>query len=306
MILLKKIVTITLNPAFDVHCAMESFIPFSENYANDKSRFIGGKGINVSRALNSLGIESEAICVIGKENGEDFLNQANQEGLRITPVFAKGCIRENLTIHSTDKKETRISFEGFECSEEILKKVGSLIEADKDTIVAFCGRLPKGISKTSAVEFLKGIRNKGAFLVVDCNSFNLAELCEIKPSLIKPNETEILQFSNGESLIDTAKMLNSKGIKHVIISCGSDGGIYASNTLCAKISVPKINVVSTIGAGDSTIAGFIYSLYNGKSITDSLIFGFSTGSAACLTEGTTPPKETQILKIIKDVKLDIL
>lgn len=133
-----------------------------------------------------------------------------------------------------------------------------------------------------------------------------AELCEIKPSLIKPNETEILQFSNGESLIDTAKMLNRKDIKHVIISCGSNGGIYASNTLCAKISVPKINVVSTIGAGDSTIAGFIYSLYNGKSITEALTFGFSTGTAACLTEGTTPPKETQILKIIKDVKLDIL
>ncbi len=303
---MRRIVTITLNPAFDVHCAIESFVPFSENYASDKSRFIGGKGINVSMALNSLGTESEAVCVIGKENGEDFLNQAKQEGLNITPVFTAGCIRENLTIHEKSTKETRISFEGFKCNEEILNNILKTINADSNTIVAFCGRLPRGISKQKAISFLKTIKEKGAFLVVDCNSFTLEELCEIKPSLIKPNETEAQQFLKSDDFVTTAKELNKQGIEHVIISLGGDGGIYASNCLTAKISVPKIDVLSTIGAGDSTIAGFLYGIYNDLKLEEIIKTAFATGSAACLTEGTTPPEMAQILKILNDIKLYIL
>lgn len=303
---MKRIVTITLNPAFDVHCTIENFVPYGENYASDKLTSIGGKGINVSRALNTFNIENEAVCVLGTENGEAFLKDAVLEGLNILPIYANGSIRENLTVHVPQNKETRISFEGFKCNEEILNDVLKTINADSNTIVAFCGRLPRGISKQRAISFLKEIKDAGAFLAVDCNSFTLDELCEINPSLIKPNETEVQQFSKDDDFIITAKMLNKQGIEHVIISLGGDGGVYASSKLCAKISVPKIDVVSTIGAGDSTIAGFLYGFYNNLNTEDTLKSAFATGSAACLTEGTTPPKREQILKILNDIKLDIL
>lgn len=94
-----KIVTLTLNPAFDMHCFAENFRPYHESIAEITSLEAGGKGVNVSRALSANGVENLAVVVVGKENGDAFLSALEKDGLTCAPVWTDGRIRENVTLH---------------------------------------------------------------------------------------------------------------------------------------------------------------------------------------------------------------
>ena len=94
-----KIVTLTLNPAFDVHCFCDNFKPYHESIAQMTSRDAGGKGVNVSRALTANGTENLAIVVVGKENGTEFCQALQKDGLSVFAIWVDGRIRENITLH---------------------------------------------------------------------------------------------------------------------------------------------------------------------------------------------------------------
>ncbi len=302
-----KIFTITLNPAFDVHLGVESFKLHAENYAHSVAKHAGGKGVNISRALKNFGVENTALLVLGKSGSEEYLESLKKDGLLCRTIMTKGLVRENITLHTSDG-ETRISAEGFEISESILDELFGIIknECDENAIVTFTGRLPKGISTEKAAEFLVKIKGLGAKIIVDCNSFSKNELFRIKPFLIKPNEQEIAQLTKekAESTRDALKLaeeLCGRGIENVIVSLGEQGFSYCNQNHKFVISVPKVEVVSTIGAGDSLIAGFIAGMTNGFGVEDALRLAAAFGTAACLTEGTNPPKKTEIDKIFERV-----
>ena len=108
-----KIITLTLSPAIDIHCHTDSFIAEHENFAETSSKDAGGKGINISRALLAGGCDSLAVVAVGKENGASFLASLDADGLNTAAVETDGQIRENITIHPKNGKETRLSFSGF-------------------------------------------------------------------------------------------------------------------------------------------------------------------------------------------------
>ena len=108
-----KITTLTLNPAFDIHVSLRSFPLGKESLADTVSRDIGGKGINISRALTANGIENTALVVVGDENRADFIQGMEQAGLTYQELPWAGRIRENITIHPEIEPETRLSFKGF-------------------------------------------------------------------------------------------------------------------------------------------------------------------------------------------------
>ena len=118
-----KIVTLTLNPAFDVHCFCDNFKPYHESIAQITSRDAGGKGVNISRALKANGTENLAIVIVGKENGAEFCQDLEKDGLSVSAVWVDGRIRENITLHQTKNPETRISFEGFSCDNGVLEEI---------------------------------------------------------------------------------------------------------------------------------------------------------------------------------------
>ncbi len=122
-----KIVTITLNPAFDVHCFAENFKPYHESVAEITSVEAGGKGVNVSRALKTNGVDSVAVLLLGAENGGEFLKSLEKDGLTVAPVWTKGRIRENITLHESENPETRISFHGFSCDKRVLGDIAAAV-----------------------------------------------------------------------------------------------------------------------------------------------------------------------------------
>lgn len=303
-----KIITLTLNPAFDVHCFAENFAPYHENLAEVIDREAGGKGINISRALSSFGVDNLALTVLGDENGESFERILSADGLNFRTLWVKGRIRENITVHTNGADETRISFEGFRADGGLLERVGEqLTEEGLDgAYVTFTGRAPTGISMAEIKAFVSSLGQMGARVIIDSRSFSLAELLEARPYLIKPNEEEISAYFGRE--IKTASEAKSAalslcegGIENVMISLGDRGAVLATRSGVWSAVPPKIEAVSTIGAGDSSIGGFLAALGEGRTEREALRYAVSFGTAACLTKGTRPPLPEDIARILPQV-----
>lgn len=305
-----KIITLTLNPAFDIHCSIDNLQLYKENYASHVTKNAGGKGVNISRALAGFGIPNTSYCVLGRENGEEFYSALKNDGVFCLPLMTDGRIRENLTVHSRNG-ETRISFEGFAIDTGVPDKLYDMIrnEITQDTFVTFTGRLPAGITANDATSFLSGIKKLGAKLVVDCNSFSADELFKIKPYLIKPNEQEISaligkDISTEADALSSAKEFLKGGIQNVIVSLGAKGFAYATSDCAYIVHVPEIKPISTIGAGDSLIAGYLAGVFKQLDTEEVLKLAASFGTAACLTEGTEPPEKANINKLFEKIKCE--
>ena len=306
-----KIYTLTLNPAYDIHATAKLLSLGCENLADVTSRQAGGKGVNISRALQSHNIQNTAVVVLGKENCGDFTRELKDIGLDCLYLQREGRIRENLTVHCTDGPETRISFRGFSVDESILTEISEKLFVDEDTIVTFTGSVPAGISHDSVLAFLQDLANKGAKLVLDSKSLTLEDIFALKPWLIKPNQEEISAYFNCwigsvEQALEKAAVFAQHGTTNVMISLGEQGAmlIHGGKTYLAK--PPVIHAVSTIGAGDSAIAGFIAAAMAGKDPGECLQTAVTYGSAACLTEGTLPPLPQDTAAIFPSVKLEII
>lgn len=298
------IYTITLNPAFDIHAYTKKLVIDSENCIELISKDAGGKGVNISSALDSANIENKAFIVLGKENSTEFKANLNLKNTYFIEV--DGRIRENLTIH-TDNKETRISYKGFHLTDNILNEIRNILDIKTNDIVTFTGSIPEGITKKATIDFLLELKKCGANLVIDSKSITLQDLYLIQPWLIKPNEEEISAYF-GENINETTKAMEyaikikDRGIDNVIISMGSKGAVLASSEGEFLLTPPLINAVSTIGAGDSMVAGFIYGESKKLKKIESFKYGISFGTAACLTQGTNPPSFEDIQSIFNQIK----
>ena len=303
-----KIYTLTLNPAYDVHAVCKQFAAGYENLAEIRSREAGGKGVNISRALTENGIENTAVIVIGKDNCADYLQDLETAKMTCVLLEKEGRIRENLTLHCENGPETRISFAGFSVDDSVLSQVENAIKIDGDTVITFTGRVSSGMSMDSVKAFLARASAAGAKIVLDSKSFSLEDIYEVKPWLIKPNQEEIsAYFGCAVNTIDEARAKASAfarhGVANVMISLGEQGAMLLSGRKCYTAKPPLIHAVSTIGAGDSTIAGFLAAAGRGADAGECLKTAVAFGTAACLTEGTQPPLKDDVARIYAQVEL---
>ena len=306
-----KIITLTLNPAFDVHCFVEDFQPYHENLAKITTSEAGGKGVNISRALTVCGTENLAFVVLGEENGVGFTRAMSADGMTYQTITVAGRIRENITIHTDTADETRISFSGFDAPEDLLAQVEAplLPMIDRDTVLTLTGRNPSGVGIVETKEMLRRFIARGSKIVIDSRSFELSDLVEMKPWLIKPNQEEISAYlgreiSKLDEVVEAARELHEGGIENVMISLGSKGALLVSDEGVFSARPPRIEALSTIGAGDSSIAGFLAATAEGCSAKDCLCRAVAYGTAACLTEGTKPPRPEDVARVMDEIVVE--
>ena len=304
-----KIITLTLNPAFDIHCLADGFKPYSESVVSIIARDAGGKGVNISRALSGVGTVNTAIVVLGEENGEEFYKLLLDDGMSVKPIYSNGRIRENITLHERVNPETRLSFGGFSVENSIISKVNSAIgEVDENTIITFTGSIPRGMEIKDVLKMLLEYKALGAKVVIDSRSVTLGDIIDFKPWLIKPNKDEAEKYikkdiSTFEDALKIASEIHKSGVENVMISLGGDGAVLVSDEGCYYAKTPKIRAVSTIGAGDSAIAGFIDGFSKGYKLDECLCYASAFGTAACMRNGTKPPLSEDIQKIKKEIKI---
>ena len=308
----KTICTVTLNPAFDLHYQMEKLEIHKENYVQAVRCDAGGKGINTSRALTVNGVENTAYVILGEENGASFEAALRKDGIRYLPLYTPGRIRENMTLHPAGDKETRISLDTFSVTPALLEALEHQLEPllTEGCLISFSGRIPRGVEKNTVIAFLKRLIDAGASVIVDSGSLTPEDLRKIHPWFIKPNEQEIVAFLGREirsffDAADAAKKLVTQGVaREVMISLGGEGAVWSDGTRALILQVPRLeHPVSTIGAGDSTLAGLLAGCAKGLSKEECLAFAVSYGTAACMTEGTLPPRPEDIQEVLKQVRV---
>lgn len=306
--LMRNIITITPNPAFDIHCNVPKFTLYHENFAEITSTDPGGKGINISRALASNGVYNRAYTFVGDENGEGFGKAFEREEFELVSFAVKGRVRENITCHTEGAPETRISFSGFSVTEEDVYRMYEYAKSDvyRETMVAIAGSLPNGFTTEYAKIIVREFKKRGGRVVIDSRAFSLEDLREMKPWLIKPNQEEISNYlgreiKSFEEVADAARELHEDGIENVMISLGSDGAMLVCKEGTFIATPPKIEAISTIGAGDSAIAGFLDGAKIEKSPIDCLKNAVAFGTAACLTSGTNPPLYYEVKSVRANV-----
>ena len=182
------------------------------------------------------------------------------------------------------------------------------MEIEPGTVVTFTGRVPSGIDMTQVKAFLKELQQSGARIVLDSRSFGLQDILEVRPWLIKPNQEEIsmlcgCQIDTMEQALEKAQIFAAAGIENVMVSLGGDGALLIYEGQVFRAVPPEISPISTIGAGDSAIAGFVAAAQQGGDPTMCLKWATAYGTAACLTEGSQPPRQENICQILEKVQI---
>ena len=302
------IVTLTLSPAYDIHAYCDSFCAEAENHVRLLARDAGGKGLNISRALGEYSVKSTAVILLGEENSADFENSSFNRNITLCTLKTRGRIRENITVHTAKGNETRISFEGFSADNSVISVLHESLKLNKGDVLTVTGSIPAGIDVKSLKEYLLHLKDSGVKIVIDSRSMTLEDIAEIKPWLIKPNAEEVTKYlhkkiTDTSSAISAVRELSALGVKNAIISLGELGAVLSADGKIFVGRAPKIDTVSTIGAGDSMIAGFIAATESECDIIEAFKCALAFGSAACLSEGTLPPSKSNIQELINKVEI---
>jgi 6-phosphofructokinase 2 len=290
-----KIISITLNPALDKSITVKSLVPEKKLKAENVKTEPGGGGVNVSRALHKLGLESEAFYLAGGYTGKQFTKLLSQEGVRVNPLEIKDDTRENFIVLDTDSgKQYRFGMEGPTVEEsewlQVLEKIK--IEKDVHYIVA-SGSLPPGMTTDFFKQLAAIARDKKARLIVDTSGQALVDAVREGVFMIKPNLGELAALHGAtenlsyEDAIKAAnKLIVANNCEMIAVSMGAKGALLISRNGQYHAKPPEVQVQSTVGAGDSMLAGLLFGLINGYSEVDMLRYGVAAGTAATLHPGT--------------------
>lgn len=285
------IYTLTLNPAIDYYMSMENFQLGSLNSLEEGYTLPGGKGINVSKVLKNFSVESKALGFVGGFTGDYIKKHLNEYEIESDFIELQENTRINIKLKTKDS-ETEIAGKSPTISkeniEELLKKFE---EIKKDDVVILSGSVPNSISKSIYADIIK-LLPKDCKVILDTRGLPFVEGLKEEVFLTKPNNHELEEFfnrklNNIEEIIQAGKDLQALGSKNVLISLGKDGSILITEKEVYIGNAPQGKLISSVGAGDSMVAGVVYGIAKGMTLEDSYKYGIASGSSTAFSEGLT-------------------
>lgn len=305
-----KIITLTFNPALDKSIAVPELVPEKKLRATDAKTEPGGGGVNVSRALHKLGVESEAVYLSGGYTGKEFDKLLAAEGVKTAPQPIAGETRENfVVVDASANKQYRFGMQGPDVSDDECRRAMEYVrgQSGMDYIV-MSGSLPPGASPSLLGELAKLAREKNARLVVDTSGEALKAAVGEGVFLIKPNLGELAglygreKLNRDEILKAAREIIGKGGCELMAISMGADGAILVSATEEFTVKPPKVPTRSTVGAGDSMVAGMLAALSRNWSLPDVIRYGVAAGAAATMNAGTELCKKEDTDRLFAELK----
>lgn len=292
---MKRIITVTLNPAIDKSASVAHVVAEHKLYCTPPRFEPGGGGVNVSRAIKKLGGKSLLLYPAGGLTGQRFQELLEEEGLNHRPFPIDGMIRESLVIlEESTGRQYRFGMPGPTLRkkewEQFLQEL-SVMEPPPDYVVA-SGSLPPGEPPDFYARVARIGKEKGTKTIVDVSGKALQDALEEGVYLIKPNVREFMDLVGkeikGESQIkaEAQKMVKNGRCEVLVISLGAAGALAVSKDFAEHILPPTVPIISKVGAGDSMVAGITLSLARGNPLRESVLFGVAAGTAAVMTPGT--------------------
>jgi len=287
----KKIYTVTFSPAIDYYVWCDNFTRGETNRAKREFIHVGGKGINVSAMLKNLGISSVAFGCIAGFTGEAINSMIKNYGVATDFVKVDGTSRINLKMNS-DGVESELNGQGPLISASAVEKiVGKLLRVEDGSTVVFAGALPKCMPADTYRAVLEKIKDKQLKIVLDTSGEGLTSALKYKPFLIKPNRSELeeifsVRLDDISSVFLYANKLKEMGAYNVIVSLGADGACMVTDSGAEYfVPAPQGHLISSVGAGDSLVGGFLAGLeFYGGDYLSAFLLGVAAGSATAFTE----------------------
>lgn len=285
------IYTLTLNPAIDYYMSMGNFQLGSLNSLEEGYTLPGGKGINVSKVLKNFSVESKALVFVGGFTGDYIKKHLNEYEIESDFIELQENTRINIKLKTKDS-ETEIAGKSPTISRENVKELlKKFEEIKKDDVVILSGSVPNSISKSIYADIIK-LLPKDCKVILDTRGLHFVEGLKEGVFLTKPNNHELEEFfnrklNNIEEIIQAGKDLQALGSKNVLISLGKDGSILITEKEVYIGNAPQGKLISSVGAGDSMVAGVVYGIAKGMTLEDSYKYGIASGSSTAFSEGLT-------------------
>jgi len=302
------IYTVTLNPSIDYIVEVDHFQLDQLNRIDRESKFPGGKGINVSRVLNTIGIKSKAFGFIGGFTGGFIQDTLNSEGVQTDFVKVKGDSRINIKLKTGE--ETELNGQGPALTKENIQELNDKLEVlQEGDILVLAGSIPSSLPNTYYSELTKKFTDRGINVVVDAGGKILAEVLKERPFFVKPNHHELSELfgkeiTTVEEVIPYGRKVVEMGAQNVIVSMAGYGALLFTNSEVYTATIPKGNVLNSVGAGDSLVAGFIGTYSKERDFVKAFQTAIATGSATAFSQDlATQEKINSLIDQVKITKL---
>ena len=282
------IYTVTLNPSIDFIVRIDQLNLGSVNRMVSDDKFAGGKGINVSRVLQRLGVGNTATGFLGGFTGHFIEDSLKNEGIETAFVKVDQDTRINLKIKS--QEETEINGQGPMISQEQLESLkAKLSQLTSDDTVVFAGSAPANLGNAVYKELIPLVRQSGAQVVCDFEGQPLLDALANNPLLVKPNNHELEAIFgvplNSLNDVETyARRILEMGAQHVLISMAGDGALLVTEEATYFAKPIKGQVKNSVGAGDSMVAGFTGEFVKSKDPVEALKWGVACGTATAFSD----------------------
>lgn len=306
-----KIITLTVNPALDKSAKIASLIPEQKLKCHTIQYQPGGGGINISRMLIRLGKETTCVVTSGGDTGKYITELLKKESINPKVIPVKAWTRENLSI--VDAKtgfQYRFGMPGNELRETELNSIKNLLKEllNSQDILVLSGSLTEKMPTDYYAQLIKYLADKNIKIIIDTSGPALKEALKENVYLMKPNQRELAQLAGKEFLSSAEQesfameLIKSRKAEYVVVSLGARGAFIASSEGIFYKSTPSVKVKSTIGAGDSLVAGLIYGIQQGFSSENMLKWGVICGVATTMSEGTGLATKENIDKVLELMK----
>ncbi len=308
-----QILTVTLNPAFDVFCTVDTVHPGALHRVGNMAQYAGGKGINVSKALHAFSIPTLATGFLGGRRGQWIAEQLEQADITHDFVIVQEETRMNVKVSATDGQLTEFNSQVSNFSsvewDELETKLWSY--ANSGRWITFAGRLPQGCDLHWYEKEINSCKQQGAKTVLDTSGDAFRYGVEALPHLIKPNVKELAAYTGEELLTvdevaQAAQLLVNKGIETVVVSLGERGLVASCAEETIYVEVPRLPVQSTVGAGDTVVAGLLYGSVKHMAFADRMAFAAAAGSAAVMKYGTQQPELNEVYHLLPSIRVTTL
>jgi len=304
------IITLTANPSMDRTAVLPTELTRGAVHRLDSvSMQAGGKGINISRAAVAAGVET--IALFPARVDDPFVTSLMADQIPVEAVLPSGSVRINLTVVEPDGTTTKLNSPGDVVDVAALDRLSEAVirhaeRATSNDWVVLAGSVPPGTPASWYSELVVTLRRTPVRVAIDTSDAPLQALVDAlphsAPDLIKPNGAELASLTGADpevleadpaSVARAARALVDRGIGAVLATLGANGAVLVTNQGAWHATPPPVTVVSTVGAGDSSLFGYLYGRERNLSPADSLASAVAYGSAAASLPGTTIPSPSQ-------------
>jgi 6-phosphofructokinase 2 len=307
------IFTVTLNPALDRTLLVDRLLDDDTTRVVSEQLYAGGKGIDVSRVIKALGGQTIALGLVGGYDGLQLEGLLINAGVMTDFTRIAQETRINLIIKERGSgRQYVISAAGPEATAtEIGLFYQRITQLQGASHLVISGSLPRGVTPNVYAQTILAGKKKGAFVMLDADGDALKGALDAGPACIKPNRHELSRLVGKElqsdaDVLSACDEIHALGIPYVLASLGGDGLILSTRERKIKAAGPTVQVESTVGSGDSAVAGFVLAHARGECLEDCARMAAASGTATARTPGTELCTHKDVDEILPLVKVNVL